>query len=259
MGCQAIQIFTRNRMQWNAKPLADEEVEQYHQAWKEVARGFPVMAHDSYLINLGSPDPEKLEKSRAAFLEEVDRAEQLGVRFVVFHPGSHLNQITVEACIERIADSLNRIIRERHDSHVQILIENTAGQGSNIGYRFEHIHAILEQVKHPERFGVCIDTCHALAAGYAIATAEGCQRVLEEFDRVVGLHWIKAFHVNDSKKPLGSRVDRHEHIGQGCIGIETFQHLVNDKRFADTPMVLETPGGDEEYRRNLDILNRLVV
>jgi deoxyribonuclease IV len=246
-------------MQWHVKPLTDDEVQRYRHAWQITGKGFPVLAHNSYLINLGSPDAEKLEKSRKAFRDELDRAERLGIRYVVFHPGSHLNESSVEKCIQTIADSLNLVVEEHPGYQVQILIENTAGQGSNIGWRFEHIAGILEALASPERFGVCMDTCHTLAAGYDIRTAEGFQQVLEEFDRIVGLRWIKAFHLNDSKKPLGSRVDRHENIGIGCVGIEAFRFLVNEARFANTPMVLETPGGDEQYRKNLETLRELIL
>lgn len=258
IGCEAIQIFTKNQMQWQAKPLADAEVQRYQEALKGIKPHFPVLAHDSYLINLGSPEKEKLVKSRQAFLDEMDRAEALSIDYLVFHPGAHLNVISVETCLTTIAESLNQVMQERPTYGVKILIENTAGQGSNVGYQFEHIAAILGQVEHPERLGVCFDTCHALAAGYDIRTEEGYQGVMALFDSLIGLDWLKAFHLNDSKKPLGSRVDRHEDIGEGCVGLETFRLLVNDKRFVNTPMILETPGNKLDYPQSLVFLRKLI-
>lgn len=259
LGCQTIQIFTRNQMRWHSKPLTDEEIERYHKTWKDIAKGFPVLAHDSYLINLGSPDKEKLETSRQAFVDELDRAEKLGISYLVFHPGAHLNEVSEEKCARTIAESLNWVIQQCPETHTQILIENTAGQGSNIGYQFKQIAQILEHVEALDRLGVCFDTCHALAAGYDFRTQQGYQQVMAEFDKIIGLNYIKAFHLNDSKKPLGSRVDRHENIGQGFVGKEAFQCIVNDSRFLKTPMVLETPGGDIDYKENLKILRSLIL
>jgi deoxyribonuclease IV len=257
LDCEAIQIFTRNQMQWTVKTLSEEEILAYRTAWETLGKSFPVISHDSYLINLGSPEPEKLEKSRKSFLTELDRCDALGVQYLVFHPGSHLNLVSVEQCLQTIAESLNHMVQARPEMKVQILLENTAGQGSNVGHRFEEIAAIMGMLEHPERFGVCVDTCHTLAAGYDIRTKEGYETVFTEFDRIIGVKWIKAFHLNDSKKPLGCRVDRHENIGEGFVGIEAFSCLVNDSRFYGVPMVLETPGGESEYRKNLDRLKQL--
>jgi deoxyribonuclease IV len=259
IGCQAMQIFTKNQMQWHAEPLSQEEIQKYRKNWQEVAHTYPVLSHDAYLINLGSPEPEKLEKSRTAFLDEMDRAEALGIKYLVFHPGAHLNKVSEQECLRIIADSLNLLLAKRPDDQLELLIENTAGQGSNVGYRFEQVAEILEQVKYPKRVGVCFDTCHALVAGYDFRTKVGYESVMSEFDRIIGLERLKAFHLNDAKKGLSSRVDRHESIGKGHVGLEAFQCLLNDKRFAQTPMVLETPAETVSYQDELHLLNSLIV
>lgn len=254
MGCETIQIFTRNQMQWSVKPLSQPEIQAFLVARNAVNHTFPVLVHDSYLINLGSPEPEKLQKSRDSFLAEVDRCEQLGVDYLVFHPGAHLGQVSEAACLDIIADSLNQVTRLRPGYRLKILIENTAGQGTNVGYRFEHIAYLLARLEEPERFGVCLDTCHTLAAGYPLNSRQGYDTVMSEFDKIVGLQWIQAFHLNDAKKPLGSRLDRHEDIGRGFVGKDVFRCLVNDRRFANVPMVLETPGRDPDYQASLVLL-----
>ncbi len=260
-GCLAVQIFTRGNNQWYSPPLSDEEIEQFRQ--QRVATGVgQVFSHDSYLINLASADAAIYARSMAAMRDELQRAAILGLSYVVMHPGSHKG-VGEEAGIERIAASL-RVLLAESDPSVVLLLENTAGQGTSVGCRFEHLAAIIEQVGGAaERVGVCIDTCHTYAAGYDISTPDGYARTFDEFDRVVGLRRIKAFHLNDSKKGLGCRVDRHEHIGQGALGLEAFRCLMNDARFAGVPMVLETPKGDDdepvEDVKNLEVLRGLVV
>jgi deoxyribonuclease-4 len=201
-----------------------------------------VLPHDSYLINLGHPDPEALEKSRAAFLDEMRRCEQLGLSLLNFHPGSHLDRIDVDACLRTIADSINRAL-EVTDG-VTAVIENTAGQGTNLGYRFEHLAAIIDRVDDRRRVGVCIDTCHTLAAGYDIRSVETCTETFAELDRVVGFGYLRGMHLNDSKKGIGSRVDRHESIGKGEVGTTVFEFIMNDPRFDGIPLILETPESD---------------
>lgn len=196
-----------------------------------------ILPHDSYLINLGHPDPEAIAKSRDAFIDEMKRCEQLGLQLLNFHPGSHLNKITVEECLDRVAESINIALGQT--SGVTAVIENTAGQGSNIGNRFEHLRYIIDRVDDKSRVGVCIDTCHAFAAGYDLANHY--YETFNEFDNIVGFSYLRAFHLNDSKKPLGSRVDRHESIGKGCIGIDFFKRLMADPRFDNMPLILETP------------------
>ncbi len=260
-GCLAVQIFTRGNNQWHSPPLSDEEIEQFRQ--QRVATGIgPVFAHDSYLINLASSDAAIHGRSMVAMRDELQRAAILGLSYVVMHPGSHKG-LGEEAGIERIAASIRALLAES-DPSVMLLLENTAGQGTSVGCRFEHLAAIIEQVGGAaERVGVCIDTCHTYAAGYDISTPDGYARTFDEFDRVVGLRRIKAFHLNDSKKGLGCRVDRHEHIGQGALGLEAFRCLMNDARFAGLPMVLETPKGDEdgsvEDIKNLEVLRGLIL
>ncbi len=254
--CQAIQIFTRGQRQWTAHPLRDESVRGFRAAMERTGiRG--AIAHASYLFNLAG-DGATLRRSREGLRDEWTRAEALGLSGLVLHPGSHLGRGEQDG-IGRIIDSLDAVEGRLPGGRARILIETTAGQGSNLGYRFEQIAAMLAGVRHPERFGVCLDTAHVFAAGYDIRTAEGLRSVLEEFDRVVGLDRLGAFHLNDSKAPFGSRVDRHEHIGKGKIGREPFRALVNDPRFRGLPMVLETPGGEEHYGRNLSILRRLMA
>jgi deoxyribonuclease-4 len=254
--CRTIQIFLKSSNQWKAKPLTEEDKILFQEAQK-TSGIHPVVAHDSYLINLASPNSDLYQKSIAAFMEEMERANFLGVPYLVLHPGAHVGS-GVEAGIARIAAALNQAFA-RVDSPVTILLENTAGQGSGLGYRFEELASIMEKIKEDGRVGICLDTCHAFAAGYDIRTKDAYASVMREFDRLIGIKKIRAFHVNDSKKELGSRVDRHAHIGQGFIGLEGFRCLINDKRFMKIPKILETPKGPDlaEDRINLATLRSL--
>jgi deoxyribonuclease-4 len=255
LGCTALQIFTKNASQWRGKPISGEEAAAFRAAWSESSIG-PVVAHDSYLINLAAPQEEMWRKSIAAFLEELERCALLGVPALVMHPGAHLGAGEA-AGIARLAEAF-RLVFARAPAGVSVLLENTAGQGTCLGWRFEHLAEVMERV--PEgRFGVCLDTCHAFAAGYDFATETGYEATLAEFDRLVGLERIAAFHVNDAKKGLGSRVDRHEHIGQGTIGRQAFGLLLRDERFRQVPKILETPKGEDETldRMNLTTLREL--
>ena len=257
INADAIQIFTANQNQWAPKQPTDENTSAFRENM-ETERPKICITHDSYLINLGSPDTEKLNKSRNAFLEEIDRCDACKIPYLIFHPGSHL-KTGEDECLARIAESIDYCLHERPDSRVNLLIENTAGQGSNVGYCFEHLHAIIDQVQKQERMGVCIDTQHSFAAGYDLRTEKGWNDTFDEFDKIVGLERIKAFHVNDSKRELGTRVDRHEKIGQGFLTMETFWCLVNDERFGEIPMVLETPVDEEsEYTDELKVLRSLI-
>jgi deoxyribonuclease-4 len=254
-GCAAIQVFTKNASQWRGKSISPAEADAFRQAWQESSIG-PVIAHDSYLINLAATDESMWRKSIAAFVDEMDRCAALGIPELVMHPGAHLGA-GEEAGLQRLAAAFREVFAAA-PAGVTVLLENTAGQGTCLGSRFEHLAAIIELV--PEgRFGVCFDTCHAYAAGYDLATAAGYVAVISEFDRVIGLERLRAFHVNDCKKGLGCRVDRHEHIGQGSIGEAGFAALMQDPRFAGIPKILETPKGDdmELDRMNLALLRRL--
>jgi deoxyribonuclease-4 len=254
-GCAAIQVFTKNASQWRGKSISPAEADAFRQAWQESSIG-PVIAHDSYLINLAAPDEAMWRKSIAAFVDEMERCAALGIPELVMHPGAHLGA-GEEAGLQRLAATFREIFAAA-PAGVSVLLENTAGQGTCLGYRFEHLAAVIEQV--PEgRFGVCFDTCHAWAAGYDLATAAGYAEVISEFDRVIGLARLRAFHVNDCKKGLGCRVDRHEHIGQGNIGEAGFAALMQDPRFAGIPKILETPKGEDAEldRMNLALLRRL--
>ena len=255
LGCQSIQIFTRNQRQWRARPLSGAEVEGFR---KELSRSGirSTVSHASYLLNLGSPQATALTRSREAFCQELERCEQLGIHYLVFHPGAHLGS-GEPAGLRTIADSLNFTLEQKRNYRTRILLETTAGQGTHLGYRFEQLAEILELLREPERVGVCVDTCHLFAAGYDLRTGQGYRQTLQRLDRLIGLDKLKVFHLNDSKRELGSRVDRHEHIGEGQIGLEPFRRLVNEKRFSQTPMILETPGGETHYRKNLSVLRKL--
>jgi deoxyribonuclease-4 len=257
VGCDALQLFTRNSNQWRARPLDPAEVERFR-ALREEKKIFPAVAHASYLINLASPDPALYGKSVTALGEEMDRCAALGIPYLVTHPGSHMGSGEREG-IARIAAALDRLMDERPGQPVQVVLETTAGQGQCVGHRFEHLRDILGQVRRPERVGVCIDTCHIFAAGYDIRTAVGYAEVMEAFGRIVGFGQVRAFHLNDCKKDLGCRVDRHEHIGKGFLGLEAFGHLLNDGRFEGLPMLLETPKGPDlkEDIENLAVLRSL--
>ncbi len=249
----ALQIFSRNSNQWAMKPIPDEAVAR----WREALAAHPmtVMVHDSYLINLASPEQALWEKSWRAFVDEALRCARLGIPFLVFHPGAHVGSGEA-AGLDRIAAALDRTDAELGDAPVTLLLENTAGQGSSLGNRFEHLAGVFERVRRPERLGVCLDTCHLLAAGYDFRGPAGYARVTAELDRTVGLSRVRAFHLNDSKKGLGSRVDRHEHIGKGHVGTTAFRLIMTDPRFAGVPKVIETPKAGDMDRRNLALLRR---
>jgi deoxyribonuclease-4 len=255
--CTTIQVFLKNSNRWEAKPLMEKDQVLFRQA-QSMHQIHPILAHDSYLINLASPDDRLYLKSIKAFIEELKRAAFLGIPYLVLHPGAHTGS-GVEAGLSRVVHALNQAMNTVAPS-VMILLENTAGQGSCLGCRFEHLADILERIDDAERVGVCLDTCHLFAAGYDIRTEKGYRDTIREFDRLVGIDSIRAFHVNDSKKDLGSRVDRHCHIGQGFMGLEAFRCLVNDRRFTKIPKILETPKGPdlEEDRMNLATLESLV-
>jgi deoxyribonuclease-4 len=240
IGANAFALFTRNQRSWVSKPLPQLEIDGFKALLAD--RGFQpemVLPHDSYLINLGSPDEETLQKSRAAFFDEMFRAQQLGLTMLNFHPGSHLNRISEEECLDQIAREINLALSKTEG--VTAVIENTAGQGTNLGWRFEHIARIIEGVEDKSRVGVCIDTCHTLAAGYDLTTEMGYQFTMDEFERIVGFKYLRAIHLNDSKKGTGSHVDRHEVLGEGAMGKEFFSRLMHDPRFDDMPIILETP------------------
>lgn len=256
IGANAIQIFSKNQTRWVAKPLSDEDAKKFRDAWRRSGIR-EVVIHDSYLINLGSPDPDLLKKSREAFLDEMDRAEKLGVRWLVFHPGSHMNA-GEEAGLTTIADSLNWLISQRPAYKIRLLLETTAGQGTNLGYTFEQLAYIWDRVEEKSRLGICLDTAHLFAAGYDLRSEEAYEETLQKFDTILGLQNLYAIHINDSKKDLGSRVDRHDHIGEGLLGLETFRRIVNDPRLKSIPKLLETPGKEEDFKRNLDLLKSLL-
>lgn len=239
IGAKAFALFTKNQRQWNAKPLTEESIKAFKN--NLAAAGIQpkhTLPHDSYLINLGHPDKEQLQKSRDAFYDEVHRCEQLGLDKLNFHPGSHLKELSEADCIKRIAESLNLAIDGSKD--VTMVIENTAGQGSNIGYRFEHLAAIIEQVEDKSRMGVCIDTCHMFTAGYDIRDADAYEKSFSEFDAIVGFQYLRGMHLNDSKVPFASKKDRHHSLGKGEIGLEAFKLIMNDPRMDDIPLILET-------------------
>ena len=257
INADAIQIFTANQNQWFPKEPSEENSKGYREAMKKELPKMTI-SHASYLINMGSPEEKKLNMSRLAFLSELDRCDACGVEYVVFHPGSHMKTGEKE-CLSRISESLNYCLDKRPDGEVTILIENTAGQGTNVGFRFEHLIGIIEGVEKKDRMGVCFDTQHGFASGYDIRTEKGWKETFDEFDKTVDLKWLKAFHINDSKKEFGSRVDRHESIGKGLLTMETFWCLVNDDRFTELPMLLETPVDDpSEYAVEIELLRGLV-
>ncbi len=240
IGAKAFALFTKNQRQWMSAPLTAESIESFR-ANCELYGFAPehILPHDSYLINLGHPQEEGLAKSRASFIGEMERCQQLGLKLLNFHPGSHLREIPLEECLSRIAQSINIALEKTQG--VTAVIENTAGQGSNVGFEFEHLAAIIDQVEDKSRVGVCIDSCHAFAAGYDLTTPEGYEHTWNEFDRIIGFNYLRGMHLNDAKKELNSRVDRHEVLGGGTIGIAFFEQLMRDKRFDNIPLILETP------------------
>ncbi len=240
IGAKAFALFTKNQRQWFSKPLTDKSIALFRENCEKYGYApHQILPHDSYLINLGHPEKEPLEKSRAAFLDEMQRCEQLGLDRLNFHPGSHLKKIPEADCLNTIAASINLALEKTKG--VTAVIENTAGQGTNLGFRFEQLAAIIQRVEDKSRVGVCIDTCHAYTSGYDIKTEAGFKKTFDDFDRIVGFQYLKGMHLNDSKKELGSRVDRHDNIGKGFIGLETFRRIMNDPRFDNIPLILETP------------------
>ena len=240
IGAKAFALFTRNQRQWKSSPLTKKSISLFKERCEEFGyEAKHILPHDSYLINLGHPDPDGLQKSRDAFLYEMQRCEQLGLDRLNFHPGSHLNELPVDDCLARIAESINRTLDQT--AGVCAVIENTAGQGTNLGYTFEQIAAIIDRVEDKTRVGVCIDTAHTLAAGYDIKTEQGFTETFRHFDEVIGFSYLRGMHINDSKKDLATRVDRHDSIGKGVMGMTTFKMLMADPRFDDIPLILETP------------------
>jgi deoxyribonuclease-4 len=260
VGCDTVQLFTKNNNQWRAKPLSKDDVTRFKQALDETGITAPV-AHDAYLINLASPDAALWKRSVDAFVVELERAEALGIWGVVTHPGSHLDR-SEQAGIARVVEALDEVHRQTRSFRVRTLLETTAGQGTNLGWRFEQLAAMIDQSADPERIGVCVDTCHVFAAGYPLEGRKQYLATVRELDKIIGLSKVEAFHLNDSKRELGSRVDRHEHIGRGRLGLEPFRHLLNDRRFRRTPMYLETAKGTENGEdldaRNLRVLRGLI-
>ena len=249
IGATTVQIFTSNQKPWQGRSLTPEIIETWERTLKETALSH-IMSHDSYLINLGGPRAEILEKSRKAFSEEIERCTQLNITYLNFHPGAALDG-TIEACLDRIVESLLLVRPLLEKGSTRLLLETTAGQGSTVGCTFEQLGYIIERVKNHIPIGVCIDTCHIFVAGYDIRTATGWETTLSEFDRYIGLPFLYAFHINDSLKELGSHVDRHQPLGEGCIGWESFRFLMTDPRTRHLPKYLETPGGDETWKKEI--------
>ncbi len=243
IGAKAFALFTKNQRQWVAKPLTEKYIDGFKTNQDKVGIAPEhVLPHDSYLINLGHPVTEPLQKSRDAFLDEVYRCQQLGLKLLNFHPGSHLKKTTEAASLDTVAESINIVLEQTNN--VIAVIENTAGQGTNLGYSFEHLAHIIDKVEDKNRVGVCLDTCHSFTAGYDLRTFESCEKTFTEFEKVVGFKYLRGMHLNDSKPDLGARVDRHESLGKGKIGLECFRYIMNDARFDDIPMVLETVNPD---------------
>lgn len=240
IGAKAFAFFTKNQRQWVAPPLTQKSITAFRDNCEKLGyKPFQILPHDSYLINLGNPDPESLGRSRYSFNDEMKRCELLGLDRLNFHPGSHLGKITEEQCLDLIAESVNIALSKT--SGVIAVIENTAGQGTNLGYRFEHLKHIIDGVNDKSRIGVCIDTCHAFTSGYDLTTAEGFKKVFDEFERIVGFKYLRGMHLNESKKAFGTRVDRHDNLHKGELGDEVFRLIMNDPRFDNMPLILETP------------------
>jgi deoxyribonuclease-4 len=239
IGARAFALFTKNQRQWHGKPLSEASILAFRENLENAGiSARHVLPHDSYLINLGHPEPQGLEKSRAAFVDEMQRCEQLGLSLLNFHPGATLRKIGEDESLQQVAESINLALEQTRG--VSAVIENTAGQGSTLGYRFEHLAAIIDAVEDKNRVGVCLDTCHTFVAGYDLRTAAACDKTFSEFDQVVGFQYLRGMHLNDSKPDLGARVDRHHSLGQGKLGWEVFRYIMHDPRFDDIPLVLET-------------------
>ena len=255
IGATAFALFTKNQRQWVANPLTDKNIKDFKSNCEKY--GFTaaqILPHDSYLINPGHPEKEPLQKSREAFLDEMQRCQQLGLDRLNFHPGSHLNKSSVDECLFTIAGSIN--IALDHTQGVAAVIENTAGQGSNLGFTFQQIKQIIDQVEDKSRVGVCIDTCHAFTAGYNIKTKEGFEEVFKEFEDIIGFKYLKGMHLNDSKKDLASKVDRHDNLGYGTLGLDVFRFIMNDIRFDGIPLILETPD-DQKWAEEIALLKSM--
>jgi deoxyribonuclease-4 len=257
LNAKSFALFTKNQRQWNAKPLDQKTIDLFKKNLDD-SKILPkhVLPHDSYLINLGSPEIEKREKSLNAFIDELNRCELLGLDRLNFHPGSHLKKISEEECLENISNSMNESIK-RTNHNVKLIIENTAGQGSNLGYKFEHLAYLIENSIDKSRVGVCIDTCHMFTAGYDIRTKEAYEKTWQEFDNIIGFEYLQGMHLNDSKPDLGSKVDRHDSIGKGKIGLDAFRYIMNDDRINDIPMVLETID-DSIWKEEIELLYSLI-
>jgi deoxyribonuclease-4 len=240
IGARAFALFTKNQRQWFSNPLSRESIKRFRENCEKLGyKPFQILPHDSYLINLGHPEQEPLEKSRASFLDEMQRCEQLGLDRLNFHPGSHLKTISEEECLSRIAESINIALDKTKG--VTAVIENTAGQGTNMGHKFEQLKFMIDKVEDKSRVGICIDTCHAYTSGYDLKTPEGFKETFRLFEKIIGFNFLKGMHINDSKKELASRVDRHDSIGKGLLGEDVFRMLMNDARFDNMPLILETP------------------
>lgn len=252
IGATAFALFTKNQRQWNAKPLTAEEIASFKSNCEDCGyTADMILPHDSYLINLGHPEDDKLAISRTAFLDEMRRCEQLGLKLLNFHPGSHLNAITETESLRRIAESIDLAL-EQTESCVAV-VENTAGQGTNLGWKFEHLAEILGQVKNQNRVGICLDTCHSFAAGYDLSTEEGCELTFNRFDKLIGFKYLRGMHFNDAMKKVGSHVDRHSPLGEGMLGLTVFKYIMRDSRFDQIPLILETPD-DTRWADEIEML-----
>ncbi len=257
IGATAFALFTKNQRQWSAAPLSGAIIESFRSRCEEL--GYlpqQILPHDSYLINLGHPEAEGLEKSRAAFTEEMERCEALGLDRLNFHPGSHLRKIAIEESLDRVAESINIALKATQG--VTAVIENTAGQGSNLGFSFYHLRHIIDRIEDKSRVGVCLDTCHTFAAGYDLTTIAACDATFAEFGEVVGFEYLRGMHLNDAMKGLGSRVDRHAPLGDGEIGIRCFEYLMGDSRFDDIPLILETPD-ESRWSAEIEMLKSMTT
>ncbi len=257
IGAKAFALFTKNQRQWFSNPLTKASIKAFRENCEKLDyKPFQILPHDSYLINLGHPEMEPLEKSRASFLDEMQRCEQLGLDRLNFHPGSHLKTISEEECLTRIAESINIVLDKTKG--VTAVIENTAGQGTNMGHKFEQLRFIIEKVDDKSRVGICIDTCHAFTSGYNIKSQEGYDETFRTFDKIIGFKYLRGMHINDSKKELSTRVDRHDNIGKGFLGEDVFRMLMNDIRLDNMPLILETPDESlwEAEIKNLYLLIR---